>query len=87
MGDCCQSKSCDLEKICKDQSKVLWSVLTINANTFVLAAAGVVGFTNPPWPDIVVASGITILFFKSEIDVLAGARPELAHEAGMRAWV
>lgn len=87
MGDCCQSKSCDLEKIRKDQSKVLWirSRNDIIANTSVLAAAGLVAFTNSPWPDIVVGLGITVLFFKSGIGILAGARRELAHQAGMRA--
>ncbi len=87
MGDCCQSKSSDLEKIRKDQSKVLWicSRNDIIANTSLLAGASLVAFTNSPWPDIVVGLGITVLFFKSGIGVLAGVRSELAYEAGMRA--
>ncbi len=209
MGDCCQSKSCDLEKMQKDQSKVLWIVLVINAvmffvefgggllarslavtgdsldmlgdaiaygsslyvinkgrkakalsatlkgsimlmsalavlgqavwkiasqttpevglmsgltatalianitclvlltrhraadinmssvwvcsrndliaNTLVLAAAGLVALTKSPWPDIIVGLGITVLFFKSGLSVLSGARRELANEAALRA--
>lgn len=34
MGDCCQNKSCDLAKLRKDQSEVLWIVLAINAVMF-----------------------------------------------------
>jgi Co/Zn/Cd efflux system component len=34
MGDCCQNKSCELEQLQKRQSKVLWSVLAINAVMF-----------------------------------------------------
>ena len=34
MGDCCQNKACDLQKLRKDQSKVLWVVLAINAVMF-----------------------------------------------------
>lgn len=34
MGDCCQNKACDLEKLKKDQSQVLWAVLIINAIMF-----------------------------------------------------
>jgi Co/Zn/Cd efflux system component len=55
------------------------------ANTSVLAAAGLVALTRSPWPDIVVGLGITALFFKSGVGVLAGARRELAHEAAARA--
>lgn len=40
MGDCCQSKACDLEKLRKDQSKVLWIVLAINATMFVVEFGG-----------------------------------------------
>lgn len=31
---CCQKKSCELEKLTKRQSKVLWTVLGINAVMF-----------------------------------------------------
>jgi cation diffusion facilitator family transporter len=34
MGDCCQSKSCDLAHLRKEQSRVLWIVLAINAVMF-----------------------------------------------------
>jgi cation diffusion facilitator family transporter len=40
MGDCCQSKACDLEKLRKDQSKVLWIVLAINATMFLVEFGG-----------------------------------------------
>ena len=40
MGDCCQSKSCDLEKMQKSQAKVLWVVLAINAVMFVVEFGG-----------------------------------------------
>lgn len=40
MGNCCQSKSCDLEKMQKSQAKVLWIVLAINAVMFVAEFAG-----------------------------------------------
>ena len=36
MGDCCQDKGCELVKLRKSQSKVLWSVLLINAVMFVV---------------------------------------------------
>lgn len=39
MGSCCQNKSCDLEKMRKDQSKVLWVVLGINATMFFVELA------------------------------------------------
>lgn len=43
MGDCCQKKACDLQKMSKSQSKVLWIVLAINAAMFfVELAAGLV---------------------------------------------
>ncbi|MEC4986592.1 MAG: cation transporter [Oscillatoria sp. PMC 1068.18] len=32
--NCCQNKSCELEKLAKRQSKVLWTVLAINAVMF-----------------------------------------------------
>jgi cation diffusion facilitator family transporter len=34
MGDCCQNKGCELEKLQKQQSHVLWIVLVINAVMF-----------------------------------------------------
>lgn len=34
MGDCCQNKGCELEKLQKQQSHVLWIVLGINAVMF-----------------------------------------------------
>lgn len=34
--ECCQRKSCELEKLNKRQSKVLWTVLGINAMMFVV---------------------------------------------------
>lgn len=40
MGDCCQSKACDLEKMQKSQAKVLWVVLGINATMFVAELVG-----------------------------------------------
>lgn len=40
MGDCCQSKSCDLAKLRKEQSKVLWIVLAINALMFLVEFSG-----------------------------------------------
>lgn len=44
MDDCCQKKSCDLEKMSKDQSRVLWIVLAINVVMFfVELAAGIIG--------------------------------------------
>ncbi|MBF2009264.1 cation transporter [Chlorogloeopsis fritschii PCC 9212] len=37
MGDnCCQKKACELEKLRKQQSKVLWTVLLINSVMFVV---------------------------------------------------
>jgi cation diffusion facilitator family transporter len=36
MADCCHDKACDLEKMPKDQSQVLWIVLAINAVMFVV---------------------------------------------------
>jgi cation diffusion facilitator family transporter len=36
MSDCCQKKSCELEKLAKRQSKVLWIVLGVNAVMFVV---------------------------------------------------
>jgi cation diffusion facilitator family transporter len=51
------------------------------ANTAVLAAAGLVAYTHSPWPDIVVGLAITLLFFKSGVSVLAGARQELRASA------
>ena len=35
-GDCCQNKSCELEQLQKQHSKVLWIVLLINATMFVV---------------------------------------------------
>jgi cation diffusion facilitator family transporter len=49
----------------------------IIANCSVLAAAGLVAFTGSAWPDILVGLGITALFMKSGIGVLASARHEL----------
>lgn len=40
MGDCCQAKSCELAKMSKRQSKVLWTVLTINATMFFVELIG-----------------------------------------------
>ena len=34
VGDCCQQKSCDLEKLRKDQARVLWIALFINGAMF-----------------------------------------------------
>ena len=34
MGSCCQEKSCDLAKLRKEQAKVLWIVLAVNAVMF-----------------------------------------------------
>lgn len=34
MSDCCQKKSCELEKMTKRQSKVLWIVLGVNSVMF-----------------------------------------------------
>lgn len=51
------------------------------ANSAVLAAAGLVAYTHSPWPDIVVGLAITLLFFKSGVGVLAGARQELRASA------
>lgn len=36
MVDCCHNKACDLEKMPKSQSQVLWIVLAINAVMFVI---------------------------------------------------
>ena len=36
MSDCCQKKSCELEKLVKRQSKVLWIVLGVNAVMFMV---------------------------------------------------
>lgn len=42
MGDCCQNKACELETLHKQQSKVLWIVLAINAVMFLVElAAGI----------------------------------------------
>lgn len=40
MGDCCQNKSCELAQLKKDQSKVLWVVLVINAVMFFVEFGG-----------------------------------------------
>jgi Co/Zn/Cd efflux system component len=41
MGDrCCQNKAGELEKLRKEQSKVLWTVLAINAVMFVVELGG-----------------------------------------------
>ncbi|MEY3901012.1 MAG: hypothetical protein RL189_318 [Pseudomonadota bacterium] len=34
MGNCCQSKSCELQKMQKSQARVLWVTLAINATLF-----------------------------------------------------
>ena len=34
MSDCCQNKSCELEKMTKRQSKILWIVLGVNSVMF-----------------------------------------------------
>lgn len=34
MGDCCESKACDLEALRERQGRVLWIVLTVNAVMF-----------------------------------------------------
>ncbi|MEY4066023.1 MAG: hypothetical protein RIR26_2231 [Pseudomonadota bacterium] len=39
MGDCCQSKSCDLAKMRKEQATVLWIALAINVVMFVVEFA------------------------------------------------
>jgi cation diffusion facilitator family transporter len=36
MGSCCQEKSCDLAKLRKEQAKVLWIVLAVNAVMFLI---------------------------------------------------
>lgn len=36
MSDCCQKKSCELEKLAKRHRKVLWIVLSVNAVMFVV---------------------------------------------------
>lgn len=38
MGDCCQNKSCELETMAKDHSKVLWTVLAVNVIMFFVEA-------------------------------------------------
>ncbi|EAZ90680.1 cation diffusion facilitator family transporter [Crocosphaera chwakensis] len=40
MGDCCQQKGCELAQLRKSQSKVLWSVLVINAVMFIVELGG-----------------------------------------------
>ena len=47
------------------------------ANTGVIAAAGLVWATGSPWPDILVASVIAVLFLRSAIHVLQEALPQL----------
>ncbi len=43
MADCCQNKACDLEKMPKAQSRVLWIVLAINlVMFFVEMTAGII---------------------------------------------
>lgn len=36
MTDCCQNKACELQSLRKDQARVLWVVLAINALMFVI---------------------------------------------------
>lgn len=36
MTDCCQNKACELQSLQKDQARVLWVVLAINALMFVI---------------------------------------------------
>jgi Co/Zn/Cd efflux system component len=46
------------------------------ANIGVLAAAWLVSLTASAWPDIVVATGIAILFVRSALNVIADAWPQ-----------
>lgn len=46
------------------------------ANLGVLAAAGLVGVTASPWPDILVAVAIAAIFIRSALRVLAEAWPQ-----------
>ena len=40
MNNCCQSKSCELEKMQKKQAKVLWVVLFVNLTMFFAETLG-----------------------------------------------
>jgi Co/Zn/Cd efflux system component len=46
------------------------------ANLGVLAAAGLVGVTRSPWPDVAVATVIAFLFFRSALRVMRDAWPQ-----------
>jgi Co/Zn/Cd efflux system component len=51
------------------------------ANLGVLAAAGLVSVTASPWPDVIVAAVIALLFFRSALAVIAEAWPQFRSSA------
>lgn len=59
------------------QSVWLCSRNDIIANVSVLAAAGLVFYTQSPWPDLVVGISLAILFTKSAIHIFSESRNEL----------
>lgn len=52
------------------------------ANVAVIAAAGLVAWTESAWPDLVVAAVIALLFLHSAYDIIRDARKELAEHRG-----
>ena len=50
------------------------------ANVAVIAAAGLVAWTESAWPDLVVAAVIALLFLHSAYDIIRDARKELAED-------
>ena len=47
------------------------------SNVGVLVAAGAVALLNSPWPDIIIGSGMAVLFLRSSMRVMADAAPQL----------
>jgi len=47
----------------------------------VVAAAGLVGLTGTPWPDLIVAAGLAILFLKGAVSIVRHARADMAAAA------
>ena len=50
-------------------------------NVAVVAAAGLVGLTGTPWPDLIVAAGLAILFLKGAVSIVRHARADMAAAA------
>jgi Co/Zn/Cd efflux system component len=58
----------------------------VAANLGVLVAAGAVGVTGSPWPDILMGLLIAAMFARSAVDVIGEARRELRSANNPAAW-